>query len=99
MSNCAPVEIQPELIDAYRSTMREISRLKTAAQGLRICIERAMGAAEVATVNNQPAVRWGYISTRRLNHEKLRENVDPATLASCYVESEERRFSLIKETS
>ncbi len=89
------VEIPADLAKAYRLAMDEIKRFERAAATVEELIKRELGEHEYATVDGEPVVRWAHVKSRRLDMDALRESVDPAILASCYVQKEGRRFIVL----
>lgn len=71
--------------------IKQLEERKTAA---RERIEAALGDNETGTVAGRPAVRWSFVTSKRLDQKKakalLGDRVDEAM-----VESTSRRFSLV----
>lgn len=86
------VEVSADLISDLRAASERANDWLKIAKALRTQIEECMGETEVATVDGEPVIRWAHVKSRRLDTDALRAHVDPAVLASCYVESVERRF-------
>jgi hypothetical protein len=90
------IEVPKGYVDLLVAATAEANKWLAVAKEARTAIEERLGEAEFATVGGEPVIRWAHIKTRRLDNGKLRESVDPAVLASCYVEGVQRRFITLR---
>lgn len=76
-----------------RQCNAQIKQLEEARDNARRHIEAALGDAEVGLVDGQPAVRWTWVHSKRLDQRKLKEQA-PELVEACTVPVVSRRFSL-----
>ena len=80
-------------IEILRYCKRKAAEIKALEASTRAVIEESLGDNEIGTLDGQPAVRWTFVKTNRLNQRKLKE--DKPDLVAEYTEaSESRRFDV-----
>lgn len=80
-----------------RQCDRDIKDLEETKKLARGHLERMMGDAELGLVDGRPAVHWTVVSSRRLDHKKLKEQA-PDLVEACTVTQLSRRFTLAGES-
>lgn len=76
-----------------RQCDEQIRQLEEAKKQARSHIEAALGDAEVGLVDGQPAVRWTFVHSTRVDLRKLRDQA-PDLVEQCTVPTVTRRFTL-----
>ena len=84
-----------DTIAGLRKATSERDRWAETAKALRAVLEHRLGEREIGLVDGRETVRHTYVTTRRLDTKKLREN--HAQLAEDFtVEVHSRRFGLVE---
>lgn len=95
-----------ELPESVAHWLAEYNRLKLEQKALeekmdiaRSHVELALGPATLGLINGQPAVKWGWVESRRFDQTKAKELLrnQPGVLEACYTNQRMRRFELIRE--
>jgi predicted phage-related endonuclease len=76
-----------------RQCDRDIKDLEETKKLARARIEQMLGDAETGLLNGQPVVHWTFVSSRRLDQKKLKDQA-PDLVEACTVTQLSRRFTL-----
>ncbi len=82
-------------IDVLRAARAERKRIDEVITQAEDRIKDALGDVEDGLVNGQPAVRWTYVTSTRLDQKLAKSLLTPDQLAACMTETRSRRFTLV----
>lgn len=83
-------------VQAYRQAEQHEREWAAVKARAREHLEAILGDAEVGLVDDTPAVRWTYVTSRRLDQRKLKEHA-PDLVEQCTVDSVTRRFTVAED--
>ena len=89
--NLEPVRAHLEILRFCRERRRELDEMEARS---RAAIEEKLGDNEIGEIDGQPAVRWKYVKSRRLNHTILKERFSDVR-EECMEMVEGRRFEVL----
>lgn len=86
-------------LDEYKRLQLEMTALKERIDLARAHVELALGESTLGLVNGQPAIKWGWVESRRFDQTKAKELLrdNPGLLENCYTTQRIRRFEIVRE--
>lgn len=90
----APIDGLAVWIAAYREATDSAKKWTEIADRAKEQITKAIGDAEIGTVDGQPAARWSVVNSSRLDTKKLRAE-HPDIAEQFTVPTTTRRFTLV----
>lgn len=93
-----PVEFNAETLGWYSEFVHareQIKKWTEIAERARQVLESALGDSTLGTINGQPVIRWGVVTSKRFDVKKARELLPAELITALEVETHTRRFDVV----